>query len=81
MNLSDPLYAPGEMVYVIYRNPHIQNVANIQSAAVVHDPENPGKMALFMYETYYPLTEDTAVYRTEEEAEAAYQYYFGEVGL
>ncbi|MFG6114644.1 transcriptional regulator SplA domain-containing protein [Halobacillus sp. MO56] len=67
----------GEIVYVIYRNPHTQNVANIQEAAVVRDPEEPEQLALFLYETYYPLTEEIAVYRTEAEAEQAYADHFG----
>ncbi|GIN93429.1 transcriptional regulator SplA [Siminovitchia terrae] len=72
-------YAPGDIVYVIYRNPHTQNVAMIQKAAVVNDPDHPGQLAVFLYETYYPLTDEMAVYRTADEAEAAYNYYFGAV--
>ena len=34
-------YNPGDIVYVFYRNPHTQDVANIQEAAVVKNPENP----------------------------------------
>ena len=80
MNLNDAAhsYQPGEIVYVIYRNPHTQNVANIQSAAVVQNPENPQELALFLYDDYYPLTEELAVYRSEMEAEEAYQFYFGD---
>ncbi|MBS4177895.1 transcriptional regulator [Bacillus sp. FJAT-49731] len=73
------MYTPGEIVYVIYRNPHTQNVANIQEAAVVNDPDNPGQLAVFLYETYYPLTDELAIYRSEEEAETAYNYYFGAI--
>ncbi|SEA41523.1 transcriptional regulator of the spore photoproduct lyase operon [Thalassobacillus cyri] len=79
MEIHDPqqsLYA-GEIVYVIYRNPHTQNVANIQEAAVVRNPEEPEQLALFLYETYYPLTEEIAVYRSEAEAEQAYADHFG----
>lgn len=79
MNLSNSSYEPGDIVYVMYRNPHTQNVAMIQEAAVVNDPDHPGQLAVFLYETYYPLTEDMAIYRTEQEAEAAYDYYFGAV--
>ncbi|WP_249306005.1 transcriptional regulator SplA domain-containing protein [Lederbergia citrea] len=79
MNLSEAIYTPGEIVYVIYRNPHTQNVANIQEAAVVNDPDNPGQLAVFLYETYYPLTDELAIYRSEEEAETAYNYYFGAI--
>ncbi|WP_249313044.1 transcriptional regulator SplA domain-containing protein [Lederbergia citrea] len=79
MNLSEAIYTPGEIVYVIYRNPHTQNVANIQEAAVVNDPDNPGQLAVFLYETYYPLTDELAIYRSAEEAETAYNYYFGAI--
>lgn len=79
MNLFEPLYSPGDIVYVLYRNPHTQNVAMIQEAAIVNDPNNPGQLAVFLYETYYPLTEDMAIYRSEEEATKAYNYYFGSV--
>lgn len=79
MNIFEPSYSPGDIVYVLYRNPHTQNVAMIQEAAIVNDPDNPGQLAVFLYETYYPLTEDMAIYRSEEEAEKAYDYYFGSV--
>ncbi|WP_018750259.1 transcriptional regulator SplA domain-containing protein [Paenibacillus sanguinis] len=71
-------YKAGDLVYVIYRNPHTQDVANVQQAAVVHDPENPGALAIFLYETYYPLTEEMAIYNNESEANEAYNYYFGD---
>jgi len=71
------LFLPGQIVYVIIRNPHSQSVANVQQAAVVHHPENPNQMALFLYETYYPLTEEFAVYASMDAAEAAYQDAFG----
>ena len=79
MNLSNSSYEPGDIVYVMYRNPHTQNVAMIQEAAVVNDPDHPGQLAVFLYETYYPLTDDMAIYRSEQEAETAYDYYFGAV--
>ncbi len=44
---------PGQVVYVIIRNPHAQEVANVQEAAVVQDLEDPNQLALFLYETYY----------------------------
>ncbi|MFC4387225.1 transcriptional regulator SplA domain-containing protein [Gracilibacillus marinus] len=69
-------YRVGDVVYVFYRNPHTQDVANIQEAAVVNDPDNPKGLALFLYETYYPLTEEIAVYPNEQSAEAAYQQFF-----
>ncbi|WP_342431467.1 transcriptional regulator SplA domain-containing protein [Neobacillus sp. FSL H8-0543] len=74
-------YRPGDVVYVFYRNPHTQDVANVQSAAVVNNPENPNELALFLYETYYPLSNETAVYSTAAEAEQAYDYYFGNVSV
>ncbi|MFJ5624258.1 transcriptional regulator SplA domain-containing protein [Peribacillus loiseleuriae] len=74
-------YQAGDIVFVFYRNPHTQNVANIQEAAVVNNPENPNELALFLYDTYYPLTNELAVYSSEAEAELAYQQYFGDVFL
>lgn len=70
-------YEAGDVVYVFYRNPHTQSVANIQEAQVLEDPDRPGELALFLYETYYPLTNETAVYTSSEDAEAAYEQYFG----
>lgn len=74
-------YQAGDVVYVFYRNPHTQDVANIQSAAVVNNPENPIELALFLYETYYPLSNDMALYATEDEANAAYNYYYGDTSV
>ncbi|WML27106.1 transcriptional regulator SplA domain-containing protein [Neobacillus sp. OS1-33] len=70
-------YQPGQIVYIIIRNPHTQDVANVQQAAVVQNPDNPEQLSLFIYETYYPLTEEVAVYSSAEEAEFAYQDAFG----
>ncbi len=70
-------YQAGDVVYVMYRNPHTYNVANIQEAAVVNNPDHPGQLALFLYETYYPLDSDIAIYHSEAEAEQAYATYFG----
>ncbi|MBS4219840.1 transcriptional regulator [Bacillus sp. FJAT-49711] len=70
-------YNPGQIVYVIYRNPHTQDVANIQEAAVVHSPEHPNQLALFLYETYYPISEELAIFQSKEEAEQAYGEAFG----
>ncbi|PEP46781.1 transcriptional regulator SplA domain-containing protein [Bacillus pseudomycoides] len=72
------IYNAGDIVYVFYRNPHTQDVANIQAAAVVNNPENPNELALFLYETYYPLSNEMAVYSSEEEANQAYNYYYGD---
>jgi transcriptional regulator of the spore photoproduct lyase operon len=71
-------YKEGNIVYVFYRNPHAQDVANIQEAVVVKNPEDHDQLALFLYETYYPLTNETAVYTNEKQAEQAYDEYFGE---
>ncbi|WP_020060467.1 transcriptional regulator SplA domain-containing protein [Bacillus sp. 123MFChir2] len=71
-------YRAGDIVYVFYRNPHTQDVANIQAAAVVNNPNTPNELALFLYETYYPLSHEMAVYSTEEEANQAYNYYYGD---
>lgn len=70
-------YQAGDIVYVFYRNPHTQDVANIQAAAIVNNPERQNELALFLYETYYPLSNEVAVYSTEEEANQAYNYYYG----
>lgn len=71
-------YQAGDIVYVFYRNPHTQDVANIQAAAVVNNPDNPSELALFLYETYYPLSSEMAIYSTEEEANQAFNYYYGD---
>ncbi|MED4206460.1 transcriptional regulator SplA domain-containing protein [Neobacillus mesonae] len=78
VNNNGTPYNPGDIVYVFYRNPHTQDVANVQSAAVVNHPDQPDQLALFLYETYYPLTNDTAVYASEADAIQAYEQYFGE---
>lgn len=67
----------GDIVYVFYRNPHTQDVANIQEAKVMNDPENPSGLAVFLYETYYPLTTDMAIFSSREEADQIYQQCFG----
>lgn len=71
-------YQPGDIVYVFYRNPHTQDVANIQAAAVVNHPDHPNELALFLYETYYPLTDEVAVYTTKDEANDAFNFYYGD---
>jgi transcriptional regulator of the spore photoproduct lyase operon len=70
-------YKAGDTVFIFYRNPHTQDVANIQEAVVVNNPEHSDKLSLYLYETYYPLTNETAVYLNEEEAKRAYEQYFG----
>ncbi|WP_163579530.1 transcriptional regulator SplA domain-containing protein [Gracilibacillus saliphilus] len=79
MEMHDSEYQAGDIVYVFYRNPHTQDVAHMQEAAVVRNPEDPNEgLALFLYETYYPLDSEMAIYKSEEEAEKAYQEYFGD---
>jgi len=74
-------YIPGQIVYVIYRNPHTQDVANIQEAAVVQVPDHPHQLALFLYETYYPISEELAIFQSKEEAEQAYADAFGSADI
>ena len=74
MNISQ--LNDGDTVYVIYRNPHTQNVAAIQEATVTTNPEDQN-LALYMYDTYYPLTDEYAMYSSFKEAEQMYEYYFG----
>lgn len=66
-------YSPGDVVYVFYRNPHTQDVANVQEAVVVNNPDNPDELAIFLYETYYPLTNETAIYKSEADAMRAFE--------
>lgn len=77
LNQMSQNYQPGEVVYVIIRNPHAQDVAHVQEAAVVENPEDPSKLSLFLYETYFPLSDEFAIYRTLDEAEEAYNNVFG----
>lgn len=74
---QDKAYQAGDIVYVLYRNPHTQDVVNIQEAAVVRNPDNPNQLAIFLYETYYPLTDEIAIFQSEDEAKQAYDYFFG----
>ncbi len=71
------LYSKGDIVYIIIRNPHAQSVANVQQAAVVENPDKMGELALFIHETYYPITDDLAIFTSEVEAEQTYQSIFG----
>lgn len=70
-------YGLGEVVYMIIRNPHAQDVAQVQQVAIVQHPEDPNKLALFAHDNYYPFTEEFAIFPTEAEAEQAYQEAFG----
>ncbi|WP_231495778.1 transcriptional regulator SplA domain-containing protein [Paucisalibacillus sp. EB02] len=76
MNMGDN-FKPGEVVYIIIRNPHAQDVAQVQQAAVVENPDNPSELALFAHETYFPFSEEFAVFKSEDEAEMAYKEAFG----
>ncbi|WP_100404061.1 transcriptional regulator SplA domain-containing protein [Bacillus sp. FJAT-42315] len=79
MDLSEQAYQAGDIVYVIYRNPHTYTAANVQQAAVVHHPDQPGELALFLYETYYPLDQQIAIYPSEVAAEQDFARYFGAI--
>ncbi|WP_328701176.1 transcriptional regulator SplA domain-containing protein [Aquibacillus kalidii] len=79
MEMNNTIYHAGDIVYVIIRNPHVQGAANVQEAAVVNNPDHPGELALFVYETYYPLTDDVAVYVSRTEAEEEFSQAFGSV--
>lgn len=76
---AEEKYKLGDIVYCLYRNPHTQNVANIQEAAVVENPDQKGQLCLFLYETFYPINDEMAIYPTLKDAEAAYNEYFGVV--
>ncbi|MFC9539669.1 transcriptional regulator SplA domain-containing protein [Lysinibacillus sp. NPDC056959] len=69
-------YNAGDIVYIFYHNPQILDVANIQEAAVVNNPDNPNELALFLFESYYPLTNDMLIFTSEMAAEQAYHQYF-----
>lgn len=69
----------GEVVYIIIRNPHAQYVANVQQAAIVQDPDEPSKKALFVHDNYYPLSDEFTIFATEQEAESVYNDAFGTV--
>lgn len=68
-------YSAGDIVFIFYQYPSIQ-VVNIQEATVVNDPDNPKELALFLFETYYPLTNDMVIFTSEMDAEQAYYQYF-----
>jgi transcriptional regulator of the spore photoproduct lyase operon len=70
-------YRPGDVVYVLYRNPHAQDVANVQAAAVVSNPKSPEELSLFLHDTFYELSDELAVFPSEHEAEQAYYESFG----
>ncbi|MEY9976633.1 transcriptional regulator SplA domain-containing protein [Lysinibacillus sp. RC79] len=69
-------YSAGDIVYIFYRHPSIEEVVNIQEVAVVHNPDNPNELSLFLFESYYPLTNDILIFTSEMDAEQAYHQYF-----
>lgn len=70
-------FQAGEIVYMIIRNPHAQDVAQVQQAAIVENPDNPNELALFAHDNYYPLSNEFALFKSEDEAEQAYKDAFG----
>ena len=42
----------------------------------MNNPDNPKELALFLFETYYPLTNDMLIFTSEMDAEQAYHQYF-----
>lgn len=76
-NQTSQNYQPGDVVYVIIHNPRAQDIAHVQEAAVVENPEDPSKLSLFLYGTYFPLSNEFAIYRSLDEAEQAYNDVFG----
>ena len=69
-------YNAGDIVYIFYQHPSIEEVANIQKVTVVNNPDHPQELALFLFETYYPLTNDMLIFTSEMDAEQAYHQYF-----
>ncbi|KOS61823.1 transcriptional regulator [Lysinibacillus agricola] len=69
-------YSAGDIVFIFYQHPFIDDVVNIQEAAVVNIPDNSTEMALFLFEKYYPLTNDMLIFTSEVDAEQAYHQYF-----
>lgn len=80
MSQENKSYRPGDVVYVLYRNPHAQDVANVQAAAVVSSPKSPDQLSLFLHDTFYELSDELAVFPSKQEAEQAYRESFGGVG-
>ncbi|PPA70384.1 transcriptional regulator SplA domain-containing protein [Jeotgalibacillus proteolyticus] len=76
--IDNESFSNGEVVYVIMRNPHAQGVANIHEASVVVNPDDAERKFLYMHDSYYPLTEEVAVYASHLEADSAYRAAFGE---
>lgn len=49
------------------------------SSRCCKNPDDSNELSLFLYENYYPLSNEVAVYATEAEAQEAYYYYYGDV--
>jgi transcriptional regulator of the spore photoproduct lyase operon len=71
---------PGDEVFVIYRNPHVPTVANIQAAEIVTHPKDPNALALFLNETFHVIEDDDALFPTSESAQKAYEGHFFDFG-
>ncbi|MFJ8099683.1 transcriptional regulator SplA domain-containing protein [Lysinibacillus sp. NPDC096212] len=69
-------YSAGDIVFIFYQHPSIQQVVNIQEAAVVNNPDNPNELGLLLFDSYYPLTNDMLIFTREMDAEQAYHQYF-----
>jgi len=69
-------YSAGDIVFIFYQHPSIQEVVNIQEAAVVNNPDNPNELALLLFDSYYPLTNDMLIFTSVMDAEQAYHQYF-----
>jgi transcriptional regulator of the spore photoproduct lyase operon len=67
---------PGDEVYVIYRNPHVPSVANVQAAEIVPHPKDPNSLALFLNETFHVIEDDDALFTSSESAHKAYEENF-----
>ncbi|TWE06000.1 transcriptional regulator [Neobacillus bataviensis] len=67
---------PGDEVYVIYRNPHVPSVANVQPAEIVQHPKDPNALALFLNETFHVIEDDDAIFTSSESAQRAYEEHF-----
>ncbi|MCD7036100.1 transcriptional regulator [Metabacillus sp. GX 13764] len=66
----------GDKVFVIYRNPHAANVATIEQAEIVPHPKDKSDLALFIHNSYHPLTEDDAIFASYQDAEYLYNELF-----
>ncbi|GGH75186.1 transcriptional regulator of the spore photoproduct lyase operon [Pullulanibacillus pueri] len=65
--MNETHFQAGEAVYVKYHHPLSDSIANVQEATIVEDPDHPGELCLWIQDTYYPLSDEIAVYRTVAE--------------